>query len=246
MARTDNLPNFLTDVATSIKSKTGDSTSIPASQFDTKINSIESMQDGFDENKVSSYVYSNYVFNSVPNAKKCLLYMLIDKVPYLELDFTHTTSLYMAFNGCLNLSEVDVSGWDVSTINDFSYVFANCEKLTEIDLSNWNVMTLSTTGYINYMFNSCPSLKRINLSSFQGGNWSIDSLFKGCTSLESLDISGLDLVNCTNQSSFLGNATATTPTNVPYNCEIIVANQTQKNWMTTNFSNYTNVRIKGA
>jgi len=61
-----------------------------------------------------------------------------------------------------------------------------------------------------------------------------------------VDISGLDLVNCTNQSSFLGNATATTPTNVPYNCEIIVANQTQKNWMTTNFSNYTNVRIKGA
>lgn len=40
MARTNNLTNFLTDVATSIKAKTGDSTSIPASQFDTKIAGI--------------------------------------------------------------------------------------------------------------------------------------------------------------------------------------------------------------
>ena len=40
MARTDNLTNFLTDVATAIKTKTGDSTAIPASQFDTKIANI--------------------------------------------------------------------------------------------------------------------------------------------------------------------------------------------------------------
>lgn len=40
MARTNNLTNFLTDVATAIKTKTGDSTLIPASQFDTKIANI--------------------------------------------------------------------------------------------------------------------------------------------------------------------------------------------------------------
>ena len=40
MARTNNLTNFLTDVATSIKTKTGDSSLIPASQFDTKIANI--------------------------------------------------------------------------------------------------------------------------------------------------------------------------------------------------------------
>ncbi len=41
MARTNNLTNFLTDVSTAIKEKTGDTTPIPASQFDTKIASIE-------------------------------------------------------------------------------------------------------------------------------------------------------------------------------------------------------------
>lgn len=41
MARTNNLNDFLTDVAGAIKEKTGDSAAIPASQFDTKIRSIE-------------------------------------------------------------------------------------------------------------------------------------------------------------------------------------------------------------
>jgi len=40
MARTNNLTNFLTDVSSAIKTKTGDSTPIPASQFDTKIANI--------------------------------------------------------------------------------------------------------------------------------------------------------------------------------------------------------------
>ena len=40
MARVNNLTNFLTDVASAIKEKTGDSSSIPASQFDSKILAI--------------------------------------------------------------------------------------------------------------------------------------------------------------------------------------------------------------
>ena len=40
MADTTSLTSFLNDVASAIKSKTGDSTAIPASQFDTKIRSI--------------------------------------------------------------------------------------------------------------------------------------------------------------------------------------------------------------
>lgn len=41
MARTNNLTNFLNDVATAIKQKLGDNTPIPASQFDSKIGEIE-------------------------------------------------------------------------------------------------------------------------------------------------------------------------------------------------------------
>ena len=41
MARVNNLTNFLTDVSSAIKQKTGDNTPIPASNFDTEILSIE-------------------------------------------------------------------------------------------------------------------------------------------------------------------------------------------------------------
>jgi hypothetical protein len=40
MARIDNLTNFLNDVATAIRTKTGKSAVIPASQFDIEILSI--------------------------------------------------------------------------------------------------------------------------------------------------------------------------------------------------------------
>lgn len=40
MARIDNLTNFLTDVANSIRSKTGKTDAIPAENFDTEIESI--------------------------------------------------------------------------------------------------------------------------------------------------------------------------------------------------------------
>ena len=42
MARTDTLINFLTDVAAAIKTKKGDSTPIPAADFDTEITNLPS------------------------------------------------------------------------------------------------------------------------------------------------------------------------------------------------------------
>lgn len=42
MARTNNLTDFLTDVANAIKNKKGDTTDIPASEFDTEITNLPS------------------------------------------------------------------------------------------------------------------------------------------------------------------------------------------------------------
>ena len=42
MARTDNLTNFLTDVAAAIRTKKGDNTAIPAANFDIEIVNLPS------------------------------------------------------------------------------------------------------------------------------------------------------------------------------------------------------------
>lgn len=62
MARTNNITDFLTDVADAIKEKTGDSTAIPASQFDTKIASIET-GGIYQEKSLTINQNGNYVLN---------------------------------------------------------------------------------------------------------------------------------------------------------------------------------------
>ena len=62
MARTNNLTNFLNDVASAIKQKTGDSTPIPASEFDTEIASIETAGN-YQEKSLTLSQNGNYVLN---------------------------------------------------------------------------------------------------------------------------------------------------------------------------------------
>lgn len=64
MARINNLTNFLNDVATAIKTKLGDNTSIPAAEFDSKIMEIETA--GNYQNK-SITITTNGNYNLLPD-----------------------------------------------------------------------------------------------------------------------------------------------------------------------------------
>lgn len=67
-------------------------------------------------------------------------------------------------------------------------------------------------------------------------------MFYKCTSLSTLDISGLDLTKITNYSNMFGGSSSSY--RVPYGCLIYVKDQDSKDWMTSHFSSYTNVQIK--
>ena len=64
MARVNNLTNFLNDVATAIKQKTGNNTPIPASEFDTEILSIET---GGNYQSKSISITTNGNYNLLPD-----------------------------------------------------------------------------------------------------------------------------------------------------------------------------------
>ena len=238
MARIDTLTNFLTDVASAIKTKKGDNTPIPASNFDTEIDNIQTIIDGYTFSSLYTGNTSTSQTTSDTNKYKILTNAIVKEIPKMELDFTNCTMLNYAFVWCYGLEKIDVSEWDVSTITNFRGMFYGCENLKEIDFSNWT--TSSSITAINLIFKRCSSLKKANLSCFNGA-FNIGELFNGCTSLEFIDIRGLDLVNSTYQSSFLGVGQGSVGA-VPQNCEIIVADQTQKDYMTTNFPDYTNVK----
>lgn len=238
MARIDTLTNYLTDVASAIRTKTGESGTIQASSFDTAISNIPSSDSCFDDSLThftSSGSYISATYTVIP-------LLVIKSIPKLTIDWTNY-SLSNAFRTIHNLESVDVSLWDVSTKTSFTYVFYQCNSLKSIDCSAWTLPISSDASIYSttQMFSGCTSLKRADLSCFKG-SWNITSLLYNCASLEYLDIRGLDLTTCTGVYT---DANANFLYNVPTTCEIIVADNTQKTFMNTTFPDYTNVKTVG-
>ncbi len=168
MARIDTLTNFLTDVADSIRSKTGKSDAIACEDFDTEIESIETgggekpekgyvlgkfNSDGF-PTEVTTYGLTTlpaktFYVNSKNNPPYFFLY--IDSV-YLNEGMT--TIGTFAFNNCINLIKINLpSGF--KTLGESS--FNGCTNLTTINLPDG----INTIG--NSAFNNCANLTTTNL-----------------------------------------------------------------------------------
>ena len=73
MARTNTLGNFLTDVATAIKTKKGDDTPILASDFDTEIENLPSGGGDTTEEEMRKYDLMEYWYGG-----KALVYQTQD------------------------------------------------------------------------------------------------------------------------------------------------------------------------
>ena len=66
------------------------------------------------------------------------------------------------------MTSLDLSGWDVSKVENFGQMFEMCTQLKEIKgLENWNTSSAKT---FYEMFSRCSSLEELNLSSFNTKN----------------------------------------------------------------------------
>jgi surface protein len=93
------------------------------------------------------------------------------------------------FNNCSSLSEIKaLQNWNVSNVNNFSYMFSHCSSLSDIKaLQNWIV---SNGNDFSYMFFGCKTLRDIkaleNWNVSNGNNF--ENMFSGCKSLSDLKI----------------------------------------------------------
>lgn len=165
-----------------------------------------------------------------------------------------------AFDGATNLINVDLSGVTISdnVSRQFDYSFQRCTSLVTINLTNFiNSFVTNLSGF----FSACTSLTTINFSNCDFSNVSsTSSMFAGCSNLITLDLSMFEnktrvivsnmFQNCTSlvhldmrKFDFTKTSFSTTMfTGVPSTCEIIVKNDTQKAWFTTNWPSLTNVK----
>ena len=148
------------------------------------------------------------------------------------------TSFKSMFNGCSALTSLNLSTFITTSASRFDYMFAGCSALTSLNLS-----TFGEGYYTNFasMFYNCTALKEIDLSNFKttasvGLSSNITNMFGGCLALEKLDMRKFDFTLIT------GSAFSNMFYGIPNDCLIIVADSTQKDYIASGYSRFTNIK----
>lgn len=272
MARTNNLSNFLTDVADAIRTKKGSEELIAAEDFDTEIenlpsggdlseyytstissgttaaggwkDTIKKMPAFTNDGTNCSYMFydctstiidlSNFNTSSVTNMEG--MFRSCSKVEGLNLSTFNTqnvTNMKNIFSGCSKLQTI-THNLNMSNVDNMEGMFGNCTSLREVDFSNVPSKTSINTMY--GMFSGCTKIEIIDLSGFNINSIStLGYTFSNCRNLNKLDVRGIKF-------SSAGYNPGSMFQNVPANCEIIVKDDTQKNWVLTQRSDFTNVK----
>ena len=200
MARIDTLISFLTDVAAAIKAKKGDSTSIPAADFDTEIANLPSGDDSMlisliDRTATSFEIpegttgIGSYAFAYCLSLASIIIpdgvtligegaFVLCTSLTSITMPDSVTSIGRSAFYGCTGLTSVTIPD-SVTSIGD--NVFEDCTGLTSVTIGN------GVTSIGDSAFYGCTGLTSITIPD------SVTSIeyyaFRGCTNLTEIDFS---------------------------------------------------------
>ena len=214
MARTDTLGHFLTDVADAIRTKTGSSETIIASDFDTEIENIPS--GGGD---LGDYFNSTISYSSGTSGVN----EMIKQIPADTV--ISGTNMDKMFNGCTSLTTIPL--FDTSNITTMNETFRYCTGLTTVPLFNTSNVT-AMNGMFTYcsnlveipqfntskvntmqdMLNYCSKLTTVpvlDTSSIKFNN-GFQNMFSGTTKLTDESLNNI-LTMCINATSYNGTKT---------------------------------------
>jgi hypothetical protein len=192
MARIDNLTNFLTDVATAIKDKTGKADTITPANFDTEIASIQSgggdttREDGLIDGtltelsndritKVRDGLFykgeysSNTKLKSVnlPNAKEVCSKAFYKCTALTTVNLPNVTTIWdSTFYECSSITNLNIP--KLTTIQGMSG-FESCSNITNLDLPNLSGISSKTFCYCSKLVSvDFPKVQTVAMNAFQG------------------------------------------------------------------------------
>ena len=123
-------------------------------------------------------------------------------------DTSKVTNMLNMFNGCNKLTSLDVSNFNTSNVTTMGNMFSGCYSLTSLDVSNWNTSKVTNMGS---MFNGCNKLTSLDVSNFNTSNvTSMAYMFQSCSNLTSLDLSNFDTSKVTNMNAMFYKCTILT------------------------------------
>ncbi len=136
------------------------------------------------------------------------LFFLCSELTSLDLSMFDTSSvrdMSSLMDNCNKLTSVTFGdGWDTSKVYDFSWMFSDCNNISQLDLSKFDVSSVTN---MRGMFEYCYNLSSISLGEGWNTSKveNMDDLFYNCRSL-TLDCSSWSVDLVTTQSSFRYNA----------------------------------------
>lgn len=189
MAKTDNLSDFLTDVANSIRTKTGTTEQINAQDFSDKILSISGLKELIAGKRSCDSLFTTYNGTSVDDLiqysdtenviSMCGMFSACDNLTTIPLLNTGNVLVMNGmFEACRALTSIPQL--NTSKVTDMISMFQNCSNLTTIPL-----LDTSNVKYMNYMFSGCHALTTV--PALDASNViTMNYMFEFCWNLKSI------------------------------------------------------------
>ena len=189
-------------------------TTIDVSKWDTS--SVETMRNAFETCPSLSYIdVSNFKLDKCRDLSWLfsVSYLLhwyyatnnLTEVDVSKWNVSNCTNICGMFGRCKKLKYVKgIENWDISNVTNISWLFTLCESLVEVDFGNWD--TSNVTNMYN-MFCWCSTLKKIDVSRWNTSKVTdMGNMFQDCSRLTELNLSNFNTSNVTNMSAMFQNA----------------------------------------
>ena len=113
------------------------------------------------------------------------------------IDTSRVKNMSHMFDGCHELTLLDLRSFDTSNVTDMSYMFYYTYSMQSIDVSNFDTSKVENMSYM-YSFNG---LANIDLSNFNTASVSdMSHMFQDCQWTTSINVSGFNTSNVTNMA----------------------------------------------
>lgn len=162
-----------------------------------------------------------------------------DTLPHFLTDVADAIRTKTGNSNLIQASTFDTEIENIPSGADLSNYFKDYVAYGTSTLGGWvssikklPPMTLDNWTNAQYAFWNFRGTEIIITSSNQLTK--TNNMFSGCNALQLIDMRKLRFTNVTSSSGMFSN--------VPNNCLIIVKDDTEKTWITTNFTNLTNVK----
>ena len=194
--------------------------------FNTKLKALENATNKVEHFKKSTVApaASMNTTNIEDEASDYEIKLWLDSTDKTAYYYTEPEKVYLnrysgsMFSGMSNITSLDLSNFDTSSVINMSHMFKDMSSLTSLDLSNfdtsevdnmeWMFASMSsltslsnfnTSGavYMSDMFYGVSSLTSLKISHFSRYLTRMDGMFDGMSSLTSLDLSNFDTASAT-------------------------------------------------